>query len=291
MPLQDVQYVIVSPVRDEEKYLRQTIECVIRQSIRPSKWVIVNDGSTDATGEIIDTYARRYSWIRAVHRENRGFRKSGSGVVEAFNDGYRCLQESSWDFLVKLDGDLSFEDEYFERILGRFRANPRLGIAGGAVFHMVNGQLQPENGPRFHVRGATKVYRRECWQAIGGLRAAPGWDTVDEVQANMLGWSSETFTDLQVVHHRFTGTAESLWKDMVKGGRGCYFSGYHPLFMAAKCIYRLASPPYIVGSLGMIWGYVTGYLKGLPRVENPALVRYLRDQQLARLLGRATIWK
>jgi poly-beta-1,6-N-acetyl-D-glucosamine synthase len=285
------KYVIITPVRDEERFIESTIRCVVSQTNQPAQWIIVDDGSRDLTGSIIDRYASQFPWIRVRHRKDRGFRKSGSGVMEAFQDGYKSLTSRKWDFLVKLDGDLSFDDDYFERLFARFHANPRLGISGGTVYHIVNGVKQIEDGPRFHVRGATKVYRQECWEAIGGLHEAPGWDTVDEVHANMLGWMTESYPDIQVVHHRFTGTAESLWKDMVKGGRACYFSGYHPIFMTAKCIYRLAHPPYIIGSLGMIWGFVTGYLKRLPRVENPPLMRYLRDQQLARLLGRETIWK
>lgn len=285
------KYIIITPVRDEEKYIESTILCVVRQTYRPAQWIIVDDGSRDLTGSILDRYANQFPWIRVRHRKDRGHRKAGGGVMEAFYDGYRLLQLRDWKFLVKLDGDLSFDADYFERLLKRFLANPRLGISGGTVYHMVNGSKQIEDGPRFHVRGATKIYRRECWDAIGGLHKAPGWDTVDEVHANMLNWKTESYPDIQVLHHRFTGTAESLWKDMVKGGLACYFSGYHPLFLTARCIYRLAAPPYIIGSLGMIWGFLSGYLKRLPRVENPPLLQYTRKQQLARLLGRETIWK
>lgn len=285
------KYAIITAVRDEAKYIGSTIHCVAQQRVRPTEWIIVDDGSKDNTGLIIDRYASRYPWIRATHRMDRGFRKSGSGVIEAFHDGYNLLSSPDWDFIVKLDGDLSFDDDYFEKLFARFQANPKLGIVGGSVYHIVNGAPHIEEGPHFHVRGATKVYRRECWEAIGGLREAPGWDIVDEVHANMLGWMTESVPDIHVIHHRFTGTAEGLWKDMVKGGRACHFSGYHPLFMIAKCIYRLTRPPYVIGALGMIWGFLTGYLKRLPRVDNPPLIRYLREQQFNYLIGRETIWK
>src|SRR6202011_5012876 len=115
MNLAPTKYVVISPVRDEEAYLKRTIECMIAQTIRPSEWIIVNDGSTDATGKIIDDYASRYSWIRVIHRENRGFRKSGGGVMEAFYEGYNALDSSDWDFIVKLDGDLTFDCDYFDK--------------------------------------------------------------------------------------------------------------------------------------------------------------------------------
>jgi hypothetical protein len=141
------------------------------------------------------------------------------------------------------------------------------------------------------VRGATKIYRRECWAGIGGLEHAPGWDIIDEVKANMLGWRTESLADLPVVHHRLTGTAESKWRDAVKNGKAYHFAGYHPLFMAVKCIYRAASKPYIILSLGMAYGFIVAYLKGVPRVSDRALIKYLRREQLRRLCGAETIWK
>src|SRR6202795_491831 len=123
MNLSNIKYVIITPARDEEAHLQKTIESVVAQTIRPIEWLIVNDGSTDRTGEIIDEYSARYPWIRAVHRANRGFRKSGGGVVEAFNSGYSELQRRDWDFIVKLDGDLVLESSYFQQCFGRFHRN------------------------------------------------------------------------------------------------------------------------------------------------------------------------
>lgn len=287
----DKNYVIITPVRDEEKYIEATIQSVVAQRILPREWVIVDDGSRDRTRSIVQGYVDRHPWIRLLHREDRGFRQSGAGVVEAFYHGYNSLLSDDWNFVVKLDGDLSFQPDYFEKLFGKFASQPELGIAGGNLFHSVNGQLQLEKGPRFHVRGATKVYRRACWTAIGGLLTAPGWDIVDETKANMLQWTTESFDDLPVLHHRFTGTAESKWRDQVKNGKAYYVAGYHPLFMAAKCIYRLAAKPYIVGSAAMAYGFVSGYIRRAPRVVDQALIRYTRRQQLRRLYGRDSIWK
>ncbi len=125
--MRDYRYVIITPVRDEERFIESTIESVCRQSARPAEWVIVDDGSTDRTGDIIDRYAAQNSWITVVHRPNRGFRKAGGGVMEAFYDGYKAAQCKDWDFIVKLDGDLSFAPEYFEKCFGYFQRDPELG--------------------------------------------------------------------------------------------------------------------------------------------------------------------
>jgi biofilm PGA synthesis N-glycosyltransferase PgaC len=287
----ETRYVIVTPVRDEQAYLRFTIESVLGQTIRPQEWVIVNDGSKDATGNIIEEYTRQYPWIRAVHRENRGFRKNGSGVMEAFYDGYNAVNCRDWDFLAKLDGDLSFEPGYFERCFGHFERDPRLGIGGGFLSCFVNGEKKVEACPKFHVRGATKIYRSGCWKAIDGLRPVPGWDTIDEVKANMLGWSTRSFADAQMIHHRWTGAAEGSWANLVKNGRANYISGYHPLFVLAKCIARLFQRPYFVSSFGILYGFLSGYWQGIPQVDDSEMIRYLRGQQMNRLLGRETIWR
>ncbi|NIO21775.1 MAG: glycosyltransferase [Candidatus Aenigmarchaeota archaeon] len=284
-------YVVITAARDEEKYIEKTIRCVISQTILPIEWVIVNDGSHDNTGNIIDTYASRYAWIRAVHRDNRGYRKAGGGVIEAFYDGYQSLGCNDWEFIAKLDGDLSFDAHYFRSCFLEFDRNPNLGIGGGVVGHIINGKLEIEKHPLFHVRGATKIYKRDCWDAIGGLVKEPGWDTLDEVKANMLGWTTKSFPHIKIVHHKFTRSADSTWSTWVKNGRANYISGYHPLFMVFKCIKRILQKPYLIATLGLSWGFVSGYLKKIPQVNDSQLRDYLRNQQIRRLFRRNTIWK
>jgi poly-beta-1,6-N-acetyl-D-glucosamine synthase len=286
-----VKYCIITPIRDEEKFIATTIESVAAQTIRPAEWVIVDDGSTDGTGAIVGRYALAFPWIRVVHRKNRGFRSAGSGVMEAFNEGYASLQLMDWQFIVKLDGDLALPPDYFERCFEYFERFPRLGMGGGTICNRRGTRLEVENGPRFHVRGATKIYRRGCWEALGGLLQAPGWDTLDEVKANMLGWTTRSFSDLKLIQFRATGTAEGKWRGQVKDGRADYFSGYHPLFFAAKCLRRVFRKPFLVGSAGLAYGFLSGYAKRLPQVEDRSLIRYLRQQQMGRLFGRKTIWK
>ena len=284
-------YVIITPVRDEERYIEATLHSVCSQTIQPAEWVIVDDGSSDRTGKIIDEYAARFTWLKAVHRVNRGFRRSGGGVMEAFYDGYNKLQHKKWDFIVKLDGDLSFVPDYFERCFEYFQKDPQLGIGGGEIHHNVSGELKLETNPRFHVRGATKIYRRPCWEAIGGLWPAAGWDTIDEVKANMLGWKTYSFPELHLLHHRFTGTEEGLLRDRVKHGLACYISGYHPLYVAAKCVVRLPQKPYVIGSAAIIYGFLKAYFTRPPRLEDRSYLSYIRGQQLRRLFGMESIWR
>lgn len=285
------RYVIITPARNEEAFLPQTIESVIAQTAPPAQWVIVNDGSTDGTRAILEEYARRHTWIHLVHRPDRGYRRNGGGVMEAFFDGYRALKTRDWEYLVKLDSDLSFEPDYFERLFAEFRANPKLGIGGGTIYYDEGGARRVEVCPTFHVRGATKVYRRECWEAIGGLVPAPGWDTLDEMKANMLGWTTQTFEDLLLRHYRLTSSGDARLGGYVKDGRADYVSGYHPLYMFGKCIKRLRQRPYVFAALAMTYGFITGYLQRLPRVDDKKLLRYIRQQQMGRMLGRETMWR
>lgn len=285
------RYIIITPVRDEEEYIEKTIQSVINQTIKPIEWVIVNDGSTDNTGNIIDKYAEQYPWIHAIHRGNRGFRKPAGGELESFYEGYNSLKAADWDFIVKLDGDLSFEKNYFERCFEHFRKNTKLGIGGGMIYHNINGVMKLEKHPLFHVRGATKIYRKECWRAFGGFIKSPGWDTLDEVKANMLGWQTKSFSDLKITHHRYTGTAEGRWRNSVTNGMANYISGYHPLFMFFKCIKRVLQKPYIIGPIGLFYGFFSGYIKRVPQVDDRELINYLRNQQLRRLLLKSSIWK
>ena len=287
-----VHYVVITPIRNEEEHLQRTIESISAQSITPQEWIIVDDGSTDESAKIALAATRQHKWIRVIQRQDRGFRKPGGGVIEAFYDGYRQIKADDWQALVKLDGDLSFGPDYFENCLRRFELDAKLGIGGGTVSKMVNNALVPEapGDPSFHVRGATKIYKRDCWEAIGGLILAPGWDTVDEYKANMLGWVTYTFPELKLRHHRAAGGAEGTWKNCVKNGLANYVAGYHPLFMIMKCVQRSLTRPYGMVGLGLLVGFFSGYIKHVARVNDRELIRYLRQQQLRRLFFQESLW-
>jgi len=286
-----IKYVIITPVRNEEEHIEKTINSVILQTITPREWIMVNDGSSDNTAKIIDLYSKRYQWIHAIHRKDRGFRKAGDGVIEAFYEGYNSVRSTNWDYIVKLDGDLSFHRDYFESCFQKFETNPQLGIGGGEIYHIDNGVMKREKNPLFHVRGATKIYKKKCWDDIGGLIIAPGWDTVDEVKANMLGWKTKSFENIKVIQHRFTGSVEGFWKTAIKDGMADYISGYHPVFLFFKCIKRVPQKPYCLRSFGLLLGYLKGYTKKIPRVDDTAVIQYLRKQQMKKIFLKKTIWK
>jgi len=286
-----IKYVVITPVRDEEAYLRLAIESIINQTIRPVEYAVVNDGSKDKTGEILDEYARQYPWIRAVHRNDRGFRKTGGGIIEAFYAGFNVLSCHDWDYMAKMDGDLSYEPDYFEKCFEHFERDERLGIGGGFLYNLKDGKRVLEENPLFHVRGGVKIYRRALWDVLGGLWVGPSTDTVDEVKAHMLGWTSRSFPELLLQHHRPTGAAYGLWGGNAKNGRGDYVCGYHPAFEMAKCLSRLFQKPYVIGATALLYGYVSGYVQRIPRVDDPEMIKYLRRQQLARLTGAETIWR
>jgi len=287
------KYVVISPVRDEGKHIEKTLKSMISQSIPPKEWIIVDDGSTDDTVQKINKDANCYSWIKVVQRPNRGFRNAGGGVIEAFYEGYNLLESREWDFIVKLDGDLSFDRDYFENCIKYFLEDRTLGMGGGTICLLNNGQLKIDSigDPLFHVRGATKIYRRACWEQISPLVKAPGWDTIDEVKANMHGWKTQTFKNLKLIQHKGTGSAYGIWRTWVKYGRGSYIVGYHPLFMGLKCVKRILKKPYVIGSIGLFYGYISGYWKKVPQINDRSLINYLRKQQLGRLFFRKSIWK
>lgn len=287
-----MKYVVVSPVRNEEKFLAGTIRSMASQRVLPVEWIIVDDGSTDQTFAIAENASREYPWIKVRRRADRGFRQAGGGVIEAFYDGFDSATVKDWSFVVKFDGDLSFEPDYFEKCLGEFKSDPKLGIGGGTVCNDRGGVIDVESkvDPLFHVRGATKIYRRECWDQINGLIRAPGWDTLDEVKANMLGWTTRTFKGIRILHHRPTGAAYGHFKDFMKNGLANYNVGYHPVFMFLKCCQRAFNRPYLLQASGLWLGYIRGYLKRMPRIAEPAVIEYFQKQQLNRLMGRKSLW-
>jgi poly-beta-1,6-N-acetyl-D-glucosamine synthase len=286
-------YVVITPVRDETAHIGNVIASMISQTRRPKQWIIVDDGSTDGTSEIVAAAAaQQASWITAVHRANRGSRLAGGGVMEAFYSGHAALRVHDWEYLAKLDGDLSFADDYFERCLTQFEADGLLGIGGGSVCRLEHGGavIDSPNDPPFHVRGATKIYRRGCWETISPLASTPGWDTIDEVRANRCGWRTKTFSEEIVIQHKPTGSAEGRWANSFKNGRANYFTGYHPLFMLAKCAKRLSRVPPGVDSTALLAGYLSAYWKRLPVMADSDTVGYLRRQQLRRLTMRSSIY-
>ena len=281
------RYVIVSPMKNEEKYVALTLQSVVSQTLLPVEWVIVNDGSTDRSREIVTRYAAAHNWIRILDVAGLGSRLPehyGGHVVDLIDEGMRFLHSKDFDFLVKLDCDVSFTPEFFETILTAFDRNDRLGICSGIAFAYLDGVFQEEKSAPSHTLGATKVYRRECFADIGGLVPNMGWDGIDEVKARMQGWEAWPLRELIVTHHRPEGAASGLLASGVERGKGSYFMGYHPVFMMARVLRRILRPRFFTDGIGMFVGYFSSLARHDERIADPQFIRFLRQQQLRKLL-------
>ncbi len=283
----DGSYLVISTARDEERLIEHTLNSVIAQRIRPVEYIVVNDGSSDRTGAIIKHYAEKHPWIICVDLPNRGSYAYGNGIIEAFYAGLEKRSRGDYDFVVKLDCDLSFAADYFENLLAKFSANPKLGIASGQTYYMSkSGKLIWEDAPLDHAFGPSKMYRRECFEAIGGPIRHLGWDHVDEVMARMCGWQTRSYPELALLHHRLMGSRMGVLRGNMRHGRADYITGYHPLYFLAKTGYRFFSPPYFVGSLASFYGFFKSAFTRKKRVVNRAYIRFYRREQLAKLVQK-----
>jgi len=281
---------IVSPVRDEERTLARTLACVRAQTLPPVQWVVVDDGSTDATPRLLAEAAREIPWMRVVKRHDRGRRKVGGGVVEAFEAGLAAI-DVPYDFIVKLDADLEFSPRYLERIMHYFREDPSLAAASGKVFRPEPGGLVEEYMIDEMVAGQFKLYRREAFEAIGGFVREVMWDGIDFHRARMHGYRTRSLPDpeLRIVHLRLMGSSEgNIFHGRMRHGRGQWFMGSAWPYVLASSVFRFREKPYVIGGLLMFAGYLAAALRGAPRYDDAAFRRELRRWQFERLkrLGR-----
>jgi biofilm PGA synthesis N-glycosyltransferase PgaC len=275
---------LITPLKDEEQYIEAMIESIVEQQVRPEKWLIIDDGSTDRTPEIVQEYCDKLSFIELLRLPVRSERKpGGEGAIPS---GLRRIDLSRFDYLARFDADLLFEENYFRRILDEFESDPRLGIAGGGLYVERNGRLELERVPDYHVRGALKMYRRECFEQLGGLSADIGWDTVDEIHAWNRGWRTRSFVEIRVIHRRPTGEGVNPGRIYRERGRAEYLTWSHPLFVFLKSL-RLAarSPRHAWWFLG---GFLGSYKGRHERLRDPEFRRTRRRQQVARIFGITT---
>lgn len=280
-------YCLITPCRDEAAYARQTLDSVVGQTVPPDLWVIVDDGSTDETPQILEEYARKYDYIRIVRRTDRGARKVGPGVIDAFYSGYATIDPSQFDYLCKFDLDLKIPPRYFEILIQRMEANPRIGTCSGKPYFEHNGHLVSELCGDENSVGMTKFYRRTCFEQIGGFVREVMWDGIDGHRCRMLGWIAVSWDDpdLRFVHLRPMGTShKGWWTGRARHGYGQYFMGTSPLYMTASAVFRMARPPLVVGGIAMLWGYGSSLIAGKPRYDDKAFRKFLRGYQIACLL-------
>lgn len=279
---------IISPAKDEARYIERTIRSVAAQTLRPARWIIVDDGSSDATGEIAGRAAREHPWITVVRRPAGTRRRVGPGVIEAFYDGLGHAVLADYDYVCKLDADLEFAPGYFADLMRRFDADPRLGTASGKTSIPVGDRFVPERTGDEFSHGVAKLYRRECFEEIGGFVREVMWDGIDCHRCRMLGWRAASYDDprLAIRHLRQMGSSfRSVYHGRLRWGRGQYFMGTHPLYLAGISAYRALERPWLLGGLCILGGYFGAWLSRHPRYEGPEFRRFLRRWQL-RELGR-----
>lgn len=283
-----IRYLLVSPTRNEAEYAERTLESVVSQTILPSEWVIVDDGSDDGTAELLARYAAEHDFIRVITRKDRGRRSVGPGVVEAFDVGYREALIQDPEFLCKLDMDLELPPRYFERLAERMRQNPRLGSASGKPYaEMPDGELVDEGIGDDTSAGMTKFYRKRCFDQIGGLVREVMWDGIDCHRARMHGWMAESFDEpeLRFKHLRPMGSSQgSLFSGRMRHGYGQWFMGTGLVYMTASALFRATRRPLLVGGFAMWLGYLASMLRGKPRYEDREFRTFLRSYHRSVLL-------
>ena len=283
--MQDLVYVLITPAHNEAVFIENTIRSVINQKILPLKWIIVDDGSTDNTLEIAKNYQGKFEFIDIVTLERQSHRTFAS-KVRAFNSGFEKIKNLNFDFIGNLDADITFESDYYEKILSKFQKNAKLGIAGGDRYDYVNGEFEKVIRSSNSVSGAVQLFREKCFSEIKGYRELDygGIDAVAESMARFAGWEVQTFRDIIFHHHRRTGTAKnSILISYFRNGIKEYLIGYHPLFEFLRIASKVTSKPFLMGSLIWLYGFLWASIRRYNRPVPNEFVINLRAEQLQRL--------
>jgi len=276
-------YVLITPARNEARFIEGTIRCVVAQTIRPATWIIVSDGSTDGTDDIISTYAAEHRWIELVRMPERTERHF-AGKIHAFNAGYARVKDVRYDVIGSLDADISFDEEYFSFLLQKLAEDPELGLVGTPF------KDRTAYDYRFvsieHVSGACQLFRRKCFEDIGGYVPVKsgGVDHIAVITARMKGWKTRTFTDKVCLHHRNIGSAKhSALAARFRDGALDYALGGHPVWELFRTAYQMTKRPVVLGGLMLLTGYVWSMIRRVPRPIPAEMVAFRRHEQRRRL--------
>lgn len=277
-------YALVTAAYNEEGYITRALESVTAQTVKPTEWIIVNDGSSDRTEEIVRRYSEQYSFIKLCNIVEEHPRNL-TAQVNAINRGFSQLKHGTFDFIGNLDADVSFGPDYFEKLLERFSHDSQLGLAGGFIYEEEGGKFQPRRGSISSVPHAVQLFRRECLEALGGYKpfSWAGADWHAEVSLRMKGWHVQSFPELQVDHHRPTGQGFGLLRYWYRGGVMDFYMGTHPVFELVRMTRRLRSKPYVLGALVRLGAFGWAYCSGEKRQVPDEFVDFLRKEQMGRL--------
>jgi len=285
------RYILLTAAKNEAAYITKTIESVLRQSVLPVAWFIMDDGSTDETATIIESYAAKHPFIRLNSAGSREGRNFGS-QYKAIQAAYELAKPLEFDFMGMQDADIAPErSDYYEAILGEFERNPRLGIAGGLIYELANGKWEyRKSNSDDSVAGGIQMFRRKCFEQIGGYKPLffGGSDSLALLDAQILGWEIRTRADHKILHYRPTSTAGGKWRGLFRSGLEDASFGNHPLFELFKCGRRVMNPPVVLGSVVRFCGYLWWNLSGRDAVIPTEKVAFLRKEQMAKL--RRRVW-
>lgn len=280
-------YALITAAHNEEKYIENTLRSVISQTVLPVKWIIVSDGSTDDTDEIVRRYEAAFPFIRLLRREKDSERDFASKVF-ALNAGMQSIENESFQFIGLLDADVSFEPDFFRALFRKFEENPALGLAGGFIFEEVNGKFISVAGNRtMSVAGAVQMFRHDCRESIGSLLPLKHGcvDVYPEISARMRGWRVESFPELEIRHHRRTGGSVGVLRYRYRHGFADYSIGYHPVFEVVRLLGQIPHRPFSFGPIAHLCGFVAANLRREKRMVPRELVTFLRNEQKRRLLS------
>lgn len=277
-------YVLITPARNEEAFVEQTIQSVIRQTRLPVKWVIVDDGSTDRTPEVVSRYLAQYPWIEMIqtppHRDHSFFAKA-----RCFKAGFEQLKHLEFDVIGNVDADVSFDEDFFAFLLQQFAKDPELGVAGAPMKEANHDSVEDGRFNEMDVFGACQLFRRECFEEIGGYRPIRGgidWAAVK--MARMHGWRTRSFLAKRFFHHRVMGATNcSVWRATWNYGEKDYYLGNHPIWEMCRIVYQMGTKPFIVKGLILFAGYASACLRRMERPLPADLIRFHREEQLQRL--------
>jgi glycosyltransferase involved in cell wall biosynthesis len=278
-------YAVVTPARDEARNLPRLAECLAAQRLLPSAWVIVENGSTDDTLEAARTLAARHPWIQVLSLQGQTVPTRGGPIARAFEAGVEALG-SEPSVVVIVDGDVTLGPEYFERLMEKFAANPRLGMASGNRYEFERGEWRRHNPTgSTTVEGQCRAYRWASLPDVLPLDDAMSWDGIDAIKATLRGWETRTFFDFGYRHHRAIGTRDGTRaKAWATEGRGAYYMGYRPYYIVLRALHHARRQP---SALGLVWGYASSAARRAPRCPDSEVIEYVRkDQSLRNILHR-----
>jgi len=285
MPATLPKYVLVTPARNEAAFIEHTIASVIAQRVQPARWLIVNDGSTDDTAAIVSRYAAEHNWIELVNLPERT-QRDFVGKVRAVNAGVARAQDIDYEAIGNLDADVSFDEDYFSFLLGKLAEDPKLGLVGTPYRDPVNEPYDYRFASIEHVTGPCQLFRRKCWEDIGGYMPVKGGaiDRIADISARMKGWKTRTYTEKVYLHYRHTGTAQQgLLMAKFKDGGKDYSVGTSPIWEVFRTVYQMTKKPFVIGSLMMAAGYSWSLVRRVERPVSPELVDFCRREQMQRI--------